>query len=66
MKTWTLLAAKATLLGSANAGKAIGTLEEGIKYYSGPATFNHWNEDKKNSALLPSGLLGPVAIQATE
>mgnify|MGYP006076491839 FL=1 len=26
-------------------------------------TFNHWNEDKKNSPLLPSGLFGPVTLQ---
>ena len=27
------------------------------------STFNHWNEDKKNSPLLTSGLLGPVTLQ---
>jgi hypothetical protein len=30
------------------------------------ATFNHWNQDKKNSPLLPSGLLGPVTLRISE
>ncbi len=28
-------------------------------------TLNHWGGDKKNSPLLPSGLLGPVTIQTS-
>ncbi len=33
--------------------------------YTFPA-FNHWNEDKKNSPLKPSGLFGPVTLQVAE
>jgi hypothetical protein len=29
-------------------------------------TFNHWNEDKKNSPLLSSGLFGPVTLKELE